>query len=176
MPDSGQWFVVPVNPYPWKVPPMSVGRAKGGKLFVRAGRDEGLYTYQQAVKEHLIAQGAEKIEGPVRLEMYFWRNMAEYTTWQGRRARKNEVDTTNLQKATEDACQGILFDNDKDNIQVYSHRVSQGPDTSSCVVIRAAPATEAPPALPPRVEEALNAVLDGTGLGAGPPQKFWDVP
>ena len=133
---SAQWFFVPVNPYPWKVPPMTVGR-KGKALFVRAGRDEGLHTFKQAVAEIVGAQNPHLIDGKVKLSLWFWRNIPEYTTTQGRRARKHEADVTNMQKATEDALQGILYLNDVDNIDVHSRLISQGAESYSFLVIRA---------------------------------------
>lgn len=154
-----QWFVVAVNPYPWKVPPMSVGR-KGKALFVTAGRDEGLYTYQQAIKEQLEFMAPTIILGPVKLRLWFYRNIPEYTTPQGRRARKHEADTTNLQKATEDALQGLLYANDKDVKDIHSVLVDQSPVAASLLVICAEPydnGVEFPAHVQSMIDDTLGA-------------------
>ena len=156
-----QWFVLSVNPYPWKVPPMSAGR-KGKALFVRAGRDEGLHTYKEAVKEQVELMSPRMIEGAVKLRLWFWRNIPEYTTPQGRRARKHEADTTNLQKATEDALQGLLYANDKDVKDIHSILVEQSADTSSLLVICAEPFAEMED-LPLEVVSMINDTLGFLG-------------
>lgn len=150
-----QWFVIPVNPYPWKVPPFTPAR-KGTKIFVKAGRDEGLHSYKQAVKEYIEKQPHEMIDGPVELEMWFYRNIPEYTTPQGRRARKHEADTTNLQKSTEDALQGILYANDKDVVKVSSLRVEQSPTANSLIVVRVKPYILMYPIFPEDVQFAMS--------------------
>lgn len=138
MSDLSQWFVFDVNPYPWKVPPFSAGR-KGNKIFPIAGRDTGLHSYKEAIREQLAQIPHWKIEGPVDLKMWFYRNVPAYTTQAGRTARKHDADTTNLQKAAEDALQGYLFDNDKDVVQVESFRVEQSPDATGLLVVMARP-------------------------------------
>jgi Holliday junction resolvase RusA-like endonuclease len=133
--DNGwYWFVLDLNPEPWAIGPLSVGRAKGGKVFPSVGRNTQLYHYQMAVKEAL---GTPDIffESKVELRFFFWRRRDEYNTPQARTHRKHEADLTNLQKATEDALQGVLFKNDKDVNDVHSVMVKQGPDVDSYVVI-----------------------------------------
>lgn len=135
---SEQWFVLPLNPYPWKVPPMSAAR-KGNKLFVRAGRDEGLHTYKEAIRDILSEHATKMITGGVSLRLWFWRNIPEYTTHQGRTARKHEADATNIQKATEDALQGIFYKNDKDVRHVESYIVEQSSEAPSILMICVSP-------------------------------------
>jgi Holliday junction resolvase RusA-like endonuclease len=132
--DGWYWFVLDLNPEPWAIGPLSVGRAKGGKMFPSVGRNTQLWHYQQAIKEAL---GAPDIffEGKIELRFYFWRRRDEYNTPQARTHRKHEADLTNLQKATEDALQGILFKNDKDVSVIHSWMVQQGPDVEGCVII-----------------------------------------
>lgn len=153
-----QWFIVPVNPYPWKVPPISVGR-KNGKAFPRVGRDEGLHSFKEAVKDYVLMQGPQKINGPVELRLWFWRNIPEYTTSQGRTARKHEADNTNLQKATEDALQGILFNNDKDVIINRSVRMMQSKDSASFLVIHAKAAKSLNEKFPDFVQEKIDMLV-----------------
>jgi hypothetical protein len=75
------------------------------------------------------------MEGTFVLYFYFWRRREEYQTPQARSHRKHEADVTNLQKATEDALQGVLFKNDKDVREVHSVLIAQGPDVEPGVVI-----------------------------------------
>lgn len=141
-----QWFVLDVNPYPWKVPPISVGR-KGGKVFPQVGRDEGLFVYKESVKGALAREETHLIEGPVALYMWFWRNMAKVAG----KSRRHTADTTNIQKSTEDALQGILFPNDSEVKSVFSTVVAEGPEVPPMVVVCVSPFT-AP---------MLQASLDG---------------
>ena len=154
-----QWFVIPINPYPWKVPPVSVGR-KGGKTYPRFGRDEGLHTYKEAIREFALLQNPTKIDGPVRLRLWFWRNIPKYTTPQGKAARKHESDTTNLQKATEDALQGVLFDNDKDVVDIHSVLMEQGEGAPSFLVICAGPARELRQEFPDFIDEKIDMLAN----------------
>lgn len=101
------------------------------------GRNQQLDAYKQAVRDEL--QHSYAIPGPLpagyELDMYFWRNRADYTTTQARQARKNEVDSTNMQKSTEDALQGLLIGNDRDVIRIRSTIMGQGPHILGAVVI-----------------------------------------
>jgi Holliday junction resolvase RusA-like endonuclease len=127
------WFVLDINPEPWVIGPVGSGR-KNGKMYAYVGRNQQLDTYKEGVKEAL-GDGHELIEGPVRIQFWFWRNMAEYTTPQARSHRKHEADLTNMQKSTEDALQGVLFKNDKDVKVCTSVVVDQGPDVRGMIVM-----------------------------------------
>lgn len=155
--DMSQWFTLSVNPYPWKVPPFTPARS-GKKIYVKAGRDQGLHSYKEAIKEQLIAQPHYIIEGPVDLSMWYYRNIPKYTTAQGRTARKHDADTTNLQKASEDALQGILFSNDKDVIRVTSHRVVQSEAQMGILVICAKPFEEVTIDFPTEVQYEVDRI------------------
>lgn len=128
------WFVLDVNPEPWAIGPLGVSR-KSGKLIPYVGRNMQLHAYKEAIKEALGTEPGVWIEGKVQLRMYFWRQRAEYSTPQARTHRKHEADVTNLQKATEDALQGVLFKNDKDVNDIHSIMVEQGPNVRGKVVI-----------------------------------------
>lgn len=127
------WYVLAVNPEPWRIGPAGVAR-KSGKLIPYVGRDQQLAAYKAAVAESI--QPIRFFEGKVELEFFFWRHRATYETQQARTHRKHEADITNMQKATEDALQGILFKNDKDTNHVESHIVAQGPNVTGKIVIR----------------------------------------
>lgn len=127
------WFVLDVNPEPWAIGDLSVGR-KGKSVFPKVGRNQQLWNYQQAIKE-AIGKPDVWFDGNIELMFFFWRSRDEYQTHQARTHRKHEADLTNLQKATEDALQDILFKNDKDVRVIHSVMMDQGADVHGKVVI-----------------------------------------
>lgn len=111
------WYVLPLNPEPWAVGPLSVGRGKGGKFFPRMGANQQLVNYQEAVRSELRRQRAEMIElgegyNAYELVFVFHQVLYKYMTGSGRTSQQKQADLTNLVKATEDALQGILISND----------------------------------------------------------------
>ena len=155
-----RWFLLDVNPEPWAIGPVGYSR-RGGKMSAYVGRNQQLDAYKEAVRESLTAYFVDhpedefvKLDGKVMLVFYFWRNRAEYETPQARRHRKHEADVTNLQKATEDALQGILFENDRDVALVQAEIREQGPDVIPCIIVGIDSYIEY--YLPPAVEELLD--------------------
>lgn len=127
-------YALPVNPEPWRTPPFHPGRV-GRKLIVKAGRDEQSHTFKEAVRELLVAQGAEMLPPPYELHFHFYRQLATYETAKGSDHTKHHADATNMQKLAEDALQGILIDNDR-NVRVVSSRiVEQGPRVEPMIVV-----------------------------------------
>lgn len=131
-----QWFVLNINPEPWAVGPLGVARREG-KLAPYMGRNQQLDAYKEAVRDELITRypTLEMLPPGYELDFYFWRNRADYqgTTKQ---VRKNQADATNMQKATEDALQGLLIENDRDVLRVGSAIMAQGPDVRGAVAFR----------------------------------------
>lgn len=128
-------YFVPVNPIPWKTPPYYPARV-GKKLVVKAGRNEEAAAFTDAVRESLTSQGATMLPGySPKVHFIFWRRRDQYKDSIGRTRTKNEVDSTNMQKLTEDACQGILYENDKHNVMVTSQIASQSIDTAPGILI-----------------------------------------
>lgn len=162
-----KWYVLDVNPEPWRVGPASVGRING-KLVPQIGRDQQLASYQEAIREALGTALPPMIEGKVKLKLFFWRNRAEYETPQARRHRKHEADVTNLAKATEDALQGLLFDNDRDTNTMLAVMVEQGPDVRGRVVVGVEPA--------PMIPDAVNLIPDHVWLEMQERDNKPDVP
>lgn len=116
------YWVTGINPEPWTAGtayrrPKGAGIAKDGKL--RA--------YQEALAEEFPLQNAHacKHNGELAVTFYFWRSSAH----------GNQADATNLQKATEDALQDILYGNDRTNRDVRSIIVDQGPNVSPHILI-----------------------------------------
>ena len=158
-----RWFVLDVNPEPWAVGPVGYAR-RSGKMSAYVGRNAQLEAFKEAVREGL-GDGHKKIDGRVALQFFFWRNRADYKTPQSRTHRKHEADLTNLQKATEDALQGVLFDNDKDTNEVHAVLVEQGPDVKGRIVIsieESADFSQVMAAFPQSVCELMDSI-DGYG-------------
>lgn len=136
-----QWFVLDVNPEPWEIGPLNVVR-RGGHFRPFVGRSQQLHDYKLAVVEAIRKSGQDyfMMEGNVSLTCWFWRHMADHASWQARRWRAHEADDTNLLKATEDALQGLLYDNDKNNVHVQGFVVAQGPDVEPGLIVCVKPA------------------------------------
>lgn len=152
-----EWHFLWLNPEPWTSPNVATQRVAGGRVVPRVYKDEGLCVYQEAVKEMLDGRNMLIFDPgqKIALEFYFWRRLPDYTTDAQRRARKHEADATNLQKALEDALQGILFENDRDVVDIRSRIMEQGHDTEPLIAIKIRPAPE-----PPLVERPERAIAD----------------
>lgn len=129
-------LAVPINPEPWAIGPVGVTN-KGGRPRGFVGQNQQLRNYQEAVKLDIKNQilGTETSRHlptfcPVRLHLFFYRRLDSYELQTGRKGSRNAVDATNMQKAFEDALQGVLFANDRNNIQVCSVIAEQGPEVS----------------------------------------------
>jgi len=150
-----------VNPIPWRVPPMKVGRGRGGKgTYVQAGRDQELFAYQEAIREELARIGARMMDPPYRIRFWFWRRLDPQVTESGRKSNMHRVDATNMQKATEDALQGLVIGNDADVVDVRSIIVDQDPTTTPGVVIEIWGGVEKHPLLPFSINDAYVTAID----------------
>ncbi len=119
------WYVLHINPEPWKIGPIN---------YNKVGQDPSLKAYQEAVQEALRQENPRKISGPIKLSMWFWHERVRYDG-PNKEVVKNRVDVTNMQKATEDALQGILFHNDRDVVEVRSCKVADEEGVQGGVVI-----------------------------------------
>ena len=146
-----RWFVARINPEPWAIGPVGYSR-RGGKMSAYVGQNQQLNAFKEALREELGEQ--ELQDGQHVLYLYFWRNRAEYTTPQARTHRKHEADVTNMQKATEDALQGVLFKNDRDVREVHSFLMDRDQTLEPGIVIGLAPYMEQP--LPEAVIALMN--------------------
>ena len=131
------WYVVDANPVPWRVGPVGAARnGTTGRFRGYVGQDQELKIYQEAVRAELLNASPTKLTGDITVTMYFWRNQAEYSTDKRAKGAKNQVaDGTNMYKATEDACQKILFDNDRANVAGHFYVMEQGPEVKGKVII-----------------------------------------
>lgn len=129
------WYHLHVNPEPWAVGNAAVGR-RNGKTFARISPHAGLKAYQEAVREEL--DDVTKLpDGQYRLTFFLWRQQAQYIDIGDKRRQRNQADATNMQKALEDALQGVLFDNDREVQDIRTRIVSQGSHIEPLIVIKA---------------------------------------
>lgn len=138
------WYLIDgINPEPWTASEGSIGR-KNGKLYVQYHKQEGLRMYQAALQEaferdypHVRPIGGNNVR--IELQFYFWRQLVNYESDSGKSVQRHQADVTNLQKATEDALQGILYVNDRDVQRVTSMIMEQMPRTQPAILICVAP-------------------------------------
>lgn len=147
--DGMHYYTLPVNPEPWRVGPLTLGRKQTGQYYPKVGRDEQLHMYQEAIRACLLEYETLCLPEGVkfRAEYFFWRRQDSYNLPTGRRIVKHEGDLTNMIKGTEDAMQaqvargtrkaveGILFHNDRDCVEQNSYLMNQGQDIEPMVVI-----------------------------------------
>lgn len=153
---SDKWFKLFLNPEPWAVGSVSIGK-QDGKHVGRISPNPNLAAFQNAVKEEM--QDVPKLSSEYRrFEFYFWRQQARYIDVADRVRQRNQADATNLQKGLEDALQGILFDNDREVVDIRSVMMSQGTHTNPLILIRAMRVWNSPYADIPAdlLEGALN--------------------
>lgn len=122
-----------LNPEPWAIG--TVTPRKGG---ARIAPNANLAAYQSAVKEEL--DGVDYLPEEYRhIKFYFWRQQARYVSMDDKVRSRNQADATNMQKALEDALQGVLFDNDREVRKITSEIVEQGYDVEPKILIVAEP-------------------------------------
>lgn len=128
-------FVLPVNPVPWAVGTVYTGR-KNGKIIGGISPDHTLVAYQEAVRDSLRPFAPERpFPGPYSLCFGFSRQLEQFVTEAGKHGQRNHADATNMQKATEDALQGLLIENDRDVIHVESDNYRQATTSIPFVAI-----------------------------------------
>jgi Holliday junction resolvase RusA-like endonuclease len=151
-----RYLITDVNPEPWATGTLDVmyrtspdGRRKA---IPRMAPEPKLLTYQNALREEFnrLYPDIDSLEGDIEIEFHFWRSSAH----------GHPADATNLQKATEDALQGVLYGNDRTNRWVSSHIVAQGPAVRSaiCIIIQ--------PYEPPEIEEMEQEIAKRVPIGA----------
>jgi Holliday junction resolvase RusA-like endonuclease len=131
-----RYYVLAINPEPWAIGDVGAGRNKAsGKLYSYVSPNHQLKSFQEAVREELESQYPEKLEGEIRLCFWFWRQVAEYKDTDDKIRHRHQADLTNLTKGAEDACQGILFDNDRQVVSGAQEIVAQGLKVKPGVII-----------------------------------------
>lgn len=133
------WFLLDhINPEPWEAPEGSIVRPKGKKWYVQFHKTARSRTYQEAIADEFRKRypEVEPVTVPCAISFYFWRTLDA--------SRARHVDATNLQKATEDALQGLLYQNDVLVVHVQSWIMEQGPDVDSRILVQLDFLTEPP--------------------------------
>lgn len=118
-------YTLHLNPEPWAV---------GTVAYNRVSPNLTLKAFQEAVREEL-SDVSPLPEGEYQLQFYFWRQQAVYLDMADRKRQRNQADATNMQKALEDALQGVLFDNDRSVRKISSVIMDQGPDVEPGIII-----------------------------------------
>ena len=127
---ASHWYLITdINPEPWAIGNLSVIRGRGsGKPIPIVGPNAKLAMFKEALADEMKRQYPDEItmmEGDLRIEFHFWRSSDH----------GNVADATNLQKATEDALQGVLYENDRSTRHISSHIVEQTPTTRPAIGI-----------------------------------------
>lgn len=164
-------YSIDVNPHQWAIGPVTTIR-RGGKTIPMVGRNVQLHNFKEAVRREMdrLYGPQEIMEGPVELRFWFWRNRPAYQNHQQRTHRTHEADVTNMQKALEDALQGVLYKNDKQTKRVTSEEVEQDYDIWGHIIIEIEPyePTLPPAFFPPRDVEFLVTEDDRRGEWVAP--------
>lgn len=124
--NKNHWYYLPVNPDPWAVGPLQLGR-RNGKVFPTIGPNLTLKSFQEELRSH-FPEPYEPVEHDVELEFFFWRRLDKWVNEGGKTNTRSIADATNMQKACEDALQGILIVNDRQVKDVSSHVMAEGAD------------------------------------------------
>jgi Holliday junction resolvase RusA-like endonuclease len=144
---NARWqFILPINPEPWAIGPVGVTN-RGGKMRGFVGKNLQLDNFQNAVRD-MLKQQMDGMEGrelfpmavPCQIKFWFWRRLDSYEGVTGRKSSRNWADATNMQKALEDAIQGVLTGNDKHNHVIASEIVHQAEEVLPGIVIDLRPA------------------------------------
>ena len=131
-----RWFILKLNAEPWAVGNLGIGR-RGKTPYPYLSPNQKLQAYQEAVREEL--DGAGILEGEVEVKLFIWRKLETAKVMGGRDRKAKTSDATNIQKATEDAIQGILIQNDRNVRKVSTEIVAQDDKTEPCIVIQVGP-------------------------------------
>jgi Holliday junction resolvase RusA-like endonuclease len=118
------YWITGINPEPW-----AIGSPyRRGSTGLGISPNGKLQAYQEALREEFPRQNghARMHEGDLQVVFHFWRSSAH----------GNVADVTNLQKATEDGLQGILYSNDRRNLDVRGVIMEQTPETSPHILIK----------------------------------------
>lgn len=133
--DGRLWYVLNLNPVPWTPGEVAYAGKEGGgrRTFMRPSKD--LKTYQRAIADEMSKWVTIELPTDVDVLFVYVRSLDEIIRGGARNARVHQADATNMQKATEDALQGILFGNDNQNRVVKSVVYEQAPDLEPYVAI-----------------------------------------
>jgi len=124
-------FVVPGPPRPWKAPDVFRGETKDGRKFTRGVKPARTRTYQSRVALFASQACGDPIQGPVTFRMAIYlprpKTLAkDLKAWRKHTGRvpcpKKVVDLGNVEKAVEDAIQGIAYVNDSQIVEKHTSK------------------------------------------------------
>lgn len=133
-------YILRINPEPWAMGTAFPMKGRGG---AGISPNRKLVAFQAAAKEAILAdyEPITLILDPILLRFYFSRKL-ETLSYGDKKAHANGSDATNMQKALEDAMQGILYKNDSQVVAVESVVCWQDADTDPFVIIEVANGTQ----------------------------------
>jgi Holliday junction resolvase RusA-like endonuclease len=137
-----------INPEPWEVGPVAWRTEPGtGRRVPTIGPSARLVNYQKALKIELNRQIKIPVPatGLIRIEFFFWRRLDSTVRAVGQKSDAKISDATNMQKAAEDALQGILIVNDNQVKDLRSVIVDEGPDVQPGIILKIARISEYSP-------------------------------
>lgn len=133
-------LITELNPEPWTVGTVTTG-FKGKQRYGKIAKDQRLIDYQTGVAACIrqAYPGLEMFPTTLKLNLMFklWRQEDEYTTGVGRKSKRKVADATNMQKALEDALQGVLYADDSQVKNVSTEIIAEGPDVQPLILIQA---------------------------------------
>jgi Holliday junction resolvase RusA-like endonuclease len=136
-----QYYLQGINPEPWEAPTASMARHRQTKkLYISMTKSSQLRVFQEAVQTSFKETYPEVIPGTEECEIDFllWRRLAQSDAGD-RKIRAHIADATNLQKALEDALQGILFVNDSQIRRIETIIMEQNQEVEPAILIRFRP-------------------------------------
>lgn len=154
-----RFYFVPVNPEQWALGPAGISN-RGGTKRPFIAPNEQMVTYQKAVRNALLAElsGTDTlIDYDCQLTLYFWRRLDRYLTGSERKHARHVADATNMQKALEDALQGVIITNDRLVKRIASEIVAQDHDVDPGILFVVEPYSPGWAKLPSEFTKAIDA-------------------
>ncbi len=166
-----------INPEPWSSPSGTVVPVAGSsgsrrKLRVQMSSAPALVAYKAALADAFRAAYPNVRlyrDTPIQLDLFFWRRLEQYQNDDGRSVTKNYADATNMQKAAEDALQGVLYGNDRINRIVRSEIMEATTTTQPFIVIKITAAPSPTPWAVERYRQHLDREAGRVLLDTPPP-------
>lgn len=131
--------ITDINPEPWTAPDVNIAYGKNRRPYPQVSTGSIQRAYQAGIRESVL-EAYPKIEmfpddAKLCLRIWVWRRLDEYQTVKGKDQSRHAADMTNIQKATEDALQGILYRNDTQCKVVQTIEMEQDHTTSMQLLV-----------------------------------------
>ncbi len=130
---TGRWYQLNLQPESWEVGAAYASR-RGGAIRGGLGPSAKVEAFEAAVREELESQQPTMQTGDVSIKIFLWRQL-------GHRIKK--ADATNMQKAIEDAMQGVVIENDRNVRSISTEIMEQDVDVDfPRILVNVAPYTQ----------------------------------